>query len=152
MRRKTKLKRDLRNGLGQRLKTLREGMKLSRNQFAGMLNRTRTTFQRNEEGDSFPEYSTLFKLSEKFDVSIDWLLCNKGPMYYKEKQADPNPMENHNCMDSLKEEYRELLTYMEEIPVLRYEILLSFRKYLEEHNLQAAAAAPGKAGEANNRQ
>ncbi len=138
MRKRTKLKGELRKGLGQRLVKLRNTLNISRVGMAKKLDRSRTTYFRNEDGVCFPEFSVLFELSEKFDVSIDWLLCNRGPMFYKQKESEqippPDPMENHDCMDSLKDEYRELITYMEKLPVLRYEILLNFRKYLEENS------------------
>ncbi|MCP5103353.1 MAG: helix-turn-helix domain-containing protein [bacterium] len=135
MRIKSEFKRKLRISMGNRLKQLRKSMELSRNKMAAMINVNPTTLLRNEDGSSFPEYSTLSKLAETFDVSMDWLLCNKGPMLYKKKIEDENydPMANHDCMDALPNEYRELLENMDELPVLRYEILLHFRKYLQEN-------------------
>lgn len=137
MRIKSELKRKLRQELGKRLRQLRENLNLSGKKMAEMLNLHRVTLQRNEDGRAMPEISTLFKLSETFDVSMDWLLFDKGPMSYKEKTADEvkeeqDPMENHDCMAALPKDYREMLEYMDKFPVLRYEILLQFRKYLQD--------------------
>jgi len=82
MRFKTEFKKKLRKDLGARLCHLRESLELSRNKMAGLLNVTRSAFQRNEEGRWFPEYTTSLKLSEVFNVSMDWILANKGPMYH----------------------------------------------------------------------
>jgi transcriptional regulator with XRE-family HTH domain len=135
MRKKSELKRNLRKGLGDRLAQLRHSLEMSRNKMASTIDIHRVTFQRNEEGRALPEISTLFKLSETYDVSMDWLLFNKGPMVYKEKAAETQQADQeHDCMDILPKDYRELLEYMDKLPILRYEILLHFRKYLQDNS------------------
>lgn len=141
MRIRSELKRKLRKDLGQRLGQLRETLELSRNKVAGMLNVHRGSLQRNEEGKALPEISTLFKLSETFDVSMDWLFFNKGPMFYKQKTAEEKEREQ-NPINALPEEYRELLEHMEKLPVLRYEILLQFRRFLQDDGVLPDDAAP----------
>ncbi|MDQ1350468.1 MAG: Helix-turn-helix protein [Acidobacteriota bacterium] len=132
----TDFKRKLRKEIGARLAQLRETLELSKNKMAGKINISRAAFQRNEEGQWFPEYSTLVKLSSVFGVSLDWLLVNKGPMYYKQKIAetektDDDSVKSRNGSLVMREEYRDLLDNLEKYPVLRYEVLLQVQKFLE---------------------
>jgi DNA-binding XRE family transcriptional regulator len=133
MRLRTELKRKLRKQLGTRLEQLRDTLELSRNKMAARLDVHRVTLQRNEDGRALPEISTLLKLSNAMDVSMDWLFFDKGPMFYKQKTDEEQNKPVHNCMDALPPDYRELLEYMDKFPVLRYEILLQFRKFLKDN-------------------
>jgi transcriptional regulator with XRE-family HTH domain len=92
---------------------------------AEKLDRSPGAYKRNENGETFPEYSVLYNMAKKFDVSIDWLLCEKGPMFYSEKE---------DSMIQLEKDYKELISHMQKDSILRYEILLIFRKYLEGKN------------------
>lgn len=139
MRFRTEFKRKLRKEIGARLAQLRETLDLSRNKMAGMINIDRAAFQRNEEGQWFPEYSTLVKLSSAFGVSLDWLLVNKGPMYYKEKIAETEKGQSGSMV--MREEYQDLLDNIEKYPVLRYEVLLQVQKFLESKQGQPGPSA-----------
>jgi hypothetical protein len=61
----------------------------------------------------------LKKIRETLGVSLDWLILDKGPMFYKEKDYN-------NTLAALPPEIQELVTEMEQVPVLKYEILLNF--------------------------
>jgi len=136
----TDFKRKLRKDIGARLAQLRETLELSRNKMAGKINISRAAFQRNEEGQWFPEFSTLVKLSSVFGVSLDWLLVNRGPMYYKQKIAETEGNERDSLL--MREEYRELLDNLEKYPVLRYEVLLQVQKFLENKQGQPGPVQP----------
>ncbi len=62
---------------------------------------------------------------------MDWLILNKGPMLYKEKDSENQAATNP--LDALPREIRELVEHMECIPVLKYETLLSFHQFKENH-------------------
>jgi len=134
MRVRTELKKKLRRDFGIRLRQLRETQDLTGKKMAEMLQIDRVALQRHEAGQWSPEYPVLLRLCDAFDVSMDWLLFNKGPMFYKQKELDAKSAaaEKNDCMKALKEEYRELLEYMEKFPVLRYELLLQFQKFLRD--------------------
>ncbi len=154
MRVKTELKKKLRRDFGLRLRQLREGQDLSGKKMAEMLHIDRVSLLRHEAGQWLPEYPILQTISDTFNVSMDWLLFNKGPMFYNQKEleakaaaAKQEAAEKHDCMKALKEEYRELLDYMEKFPVLRYELLLQFQKFLrEQQGLQAPAITKKEEG------
>jgi transcriptional regulator with XRE-family HTH domain len=59
---------------GDRLKRLREDKKLSQQQLADRLNINRSTYARYELAQTQPDYDTLKKIADFFQVSIDYLL------------------------------------------------------------------------------
>jgi transcriptional regulator with XRE-family HTH domain len=119
MRHRSEFKRKLRKEIGARLAQLRETLNLPRTKLSGMIGIDRASIQRYEEGQYFPEISTLVTLSGVLGVSLDWLLVNRGPIYYKEKIAKTDENE------------RDRLLMREKYPVLRYEVLLQVQKFLE---------------------
>lgn len=139
MRVKSEHKKQLRKDLGRRFRQFRETQEISQKRMAEMLGINRISLYRHEEGKWFPEYSILHRISEAFDLSMDWLLFNKGPVLYSQKEQEAKAAalkkeaeEKHDCRNVLKEEYRELLDYMERFPVLRYELLLQFQEFLRK--------------------
>lgn len=59
---------------GKRLKKLREERKLSQQQLADKLSINRSTYARYELGQTQPDYDTLRKIADFFEVSVDYLL------------------------------------------------------------------------------
>lgn len=73
---------------------------------------------------------------EKDEKTILWLVANKGPMFYSQKaRAEAGP-ELANVMNEVK----ELLAHMEQIPLLRFEILSFFHKFKLEYKDVVASA------------
>lgn len=59
--------------LGKRLKELREERKYLQIDIANMLGVSRSTYTQYETGKSEPDFSTVSKLTEIFNVSMDYL-------------------------------------------------------------------------------
>jgi len=57
-----------------RLKELRERLGYSQAVMAQKIGIIQTTYQRYESGDRTPSYDILLRISETFDVSVDYLL------------------------------------------------------------------------------
>lgn len=57
-----------------RLKELREAKGLSQTQLANELGISQQAYARYEKGDRKPKISTLIKLADYFDVSVDYLI------------------------------------------------------------------------------
>lgn len=70
---------------GDRLKQLRNEKKLSQQELADKLEINRSTYARYETSATQPDYETLQKLADFFDVSIDYLLG---------RTDNPNPINN----------------------------------------------------------
>ena len=64
-------------------------------------------------------------------------------MYYSEKELNQEPKPNQteqNLLEILGEDVKELLEYMVQIKLLRYEILVYFQKFKEKHKAKVDAA------------
>ena len=77
-------KRDILRETGVRLRKVRELLGCTRREMAEHLGITANSYRKNENGQCFPNTQSLFRLSSQYDVSMDWLFFNKGPMYHKE--------------------------------------------------------------------
>ena len=59
--------------LGERLKALREGMKLSQQKVADMIGCPQTSIYRYENGTYTPSAEALLWYADYFDVSLDYI-------------------------------------------------------------------------------
>jgi transcriptional regulator with XRE-family HTH domain len=60
--------------IGQRIKELRKEHNLTQQQFAALLNLNDSTISLYENGKREPEFPTLMKIADNFNVTVDWLL------------------------------------------------------------------------------
>lgn len=63
--------------LGSRLKTLRQKKQLTQAELADILSVTKSMISAYENNIRMPSYDILIHLSQLFDVSTDFLLCNE---------------------------------------------------------------------------
>jgi transcriptional regulator with XRE-family HTH domain len=123
--------------IAHKLRKLREPLKLNHREMAERLRLDKSTYTRYENADNAPSFTTLRKLGTEFGISLDWFVLNRGLKYYaeiekklkeaEEAKKEPNPLAN------LPGDGKDLLDHMERIPTLRYEVLLFFHRYKEEH-------------------
>ena len=59
--------------LAQRLRTLREGMKISQAKMAALVGTTQTSINRYENQVGLPPHKTLLWYADYFDVSMDYI-------------------------------------------------------------------------------
>ncbi|MCP5107696.1 MAG: helix-turn-helix transcriptional regulator [bacterium] len=124
--------------IGQRLKKLREQFKYSHEQMSGKLGLSKSGYFKNEGGIRFPGFKTLDLLQKNWDISMDWLIFNKGPVHYKEKMPEPAPqpekveVKETTGLEDIGPDVRELVEYMEQDHLLKHEVLLNFYKYKEK--------------------
>lgn len=130
--------------VGIRLRKVRETLGFSHTKMASYFGKVRSSYTKNEIGDTFPNVITLQALASAFDISLDWLIGSKGPMYFKEKGTAAEKIGMKG--DTLLEDVKDLLEHMDRIPRLRYEILGSFHKFKEE-NKELVASSIGKTEE-----
>ena len=60
--------------IGSKLRTLRSSRKITQMDMAKLLGCARTTYTQYETGVSEPDFETLVKLADYFNVSVDYLL------------------------------------------------------------------------------
>lgn len=76
------------NTVGERLKTLREGMGLSQKKMAELLDVTQPSINRYEHGKAVP-IEVLIGYADYFDVSMDYITCRCDEPQGKLYQAKP---------------------------------------------------------------
>jgi transcriptional regulator with XRE-family HTH domain len=119
--------------IGARLKQIREANRLSIADMARQIGVYRESYARNERGATIPSVISLSNLGYLFDISLDWLIMDKGPMIFTEKTGGSKAVEQTAGYPPLSDEIKELLDYMGKIPLLRHEILSHFYRFKEEH-------------------
>jgi len=67
--------------LGKRIKSLRKGQELTQDQLAEFLNVSRQSVWGYENNDIEPSLDVLIKIADRFNVSLDYLLCRTEEKY-----------------------------------------------------------------------
>jgi transcriptional regulator with XRE-family HTH domain len=122
----------LKKEVGFRLKKIREKLSFSQDRMASFIETGRTNYSKYENGEVFPNYLALQKMCANQDVSLDWLICEKGSMFFKDKEDILQQVEAH-AEKPIKDEYLELFSKMEQIPLLYYEVMAYYQRFKLEH-------------------
>jgi len=69
-----------------RLKKIRETLGFSAVDMTKRIGTYRTNYYKYESAASFPHFTVLARLGNNLGVSLDWLILDKGPMFYKENR------------------------------------------------------------------
>ena len=84
--------------VGQRLRALRESVKLSQNKLAGIIGVRQSSINRYENGQSVPSVQTFRWYADYFDVSMDYIFGRtekpQGKLYSYEPQLIRDKTEN----------------------------------------------------------
>jgi transcriptional regulator with XRE-family HTH domain len=126
--------------IGYKLSKIRQSFKFKPVKMAGRLGVERSSYARNEYGQTPPKLMTLYNLATHFNISLNWLLLNEGPMHLKEKETPKEPEQIPEPADEVK----AMVEIMEKVPVLRYKVLLNFHNLKEEHKEMIEAAMKDK--------
>jgi len=118
--------RELRKEISIRFRRMREALKCSHEKIAAHMGIERASYTKYENGWALPNLNSLSVLASHFDVSLDWLVANKGPMFYKGKVQAGGDIE-------FTGELKELFDHMSRIPLLRHEVLSFFHKFKLEY-------------------
>ncbi|MCP4155248.1 MAG: helix-turn-helix transcriptional regulator [bacterium] len=131
-----KLKHTLSGQVAAKLKHLRKNLDYSGPKMASLLGISANLYHKYETGYTFPSLFCQKRLTEKLGISLDWFIFNKGPMYFKEKNPDAEtnaaPGDKEPDYLALMPDVKELLAAMTDDPMLRYEVMLNFHKYLKK--------------------
>ena len=81
--------------VGERMRTLREGMNLPQKKIADLLNVSQPSINRYEHGQAAPSIELLVKYADYFDVSMDYITCRcdepQGKLYQAKPPVADNP-------------------------------------------------------------
>ncbi len=67
--------------LGKRIKSLRKGQEITQDQLAEFLNVSRQSVWGYENNSVEPSLDVLVKIADRFNVSLDYLLCRTDKKY-----------------------------------------------------------------------
>jgi len=116
------MKEQLRIEIGERIKMVRKAFGLTQEQFVENFEIGRANYARIESGEIFPGISIMNVLRSKFNISMDWLISNKGEMFLQEKKEEDIVLDYGEDT----EEIAEMLHIIQRIPRMKEEILSFF--------------------------
>ncbi|WP_416144950.1 helix-turn-helix domain-containing protein [Planococcus koreensis] len=111
--------------LSKRLKTLRTKSNKTQSDFAKIIGVARTTYAMYEQGQREPDFATLQKIADYYEVSVDYLLGReekKNPSWGD--QAEFEALMNNPQEDQFYKEFKES-------PEERRKALLAAWEYLK---------------------
>ena len=120
----------IQENFSSRITELRQSLHYSRGKMATFFRVSQVTYRRYEQGVMLPGFTSLYDVAVKLGVSLDWLVCGRGPVYFKEIQEKLKKQAVH---ETNPPEITNLLDHMNRIPLLRNEILSYFYKLKAEH-------------------
>ncbi len=98
---------------------------------ARTLNLNRSSYYRLENAKSRPGMPTMLRLAYDLNISLDWLILDRGEMHYKKETA---PVRDTLNTAEMSDDIKELLEHILEIPLLRHQVLATFYKFKEENS------------------
>jgi len=121
------MKNELKKDIGQRMRKIRKALGFTQEQMVSYFDIGRANYSRIEKGEVHPGALILNTLRVKFNVSLDWLISNNGKMFLRDK--DKKDANNHIDFGQSTEEIRELLTFMDRVPMVKHAMLSFFLEY-----------------------
>jgi transcriptional regulator with XRE-family HTH domain len=147
------MKSELKKEIGQRMRKIRKALGYTQEQMVSYFHIGRANYSRIEKGEVHPGALILNTLRIKFNVSLDWLITNNGKMFLRDiEKREP---EQRIDFGPSSGEIKELLSYMEKVPMVKHAILGFFLEYklknrkiiqdaLEETEISGAALVNSK--------
>jgi transcriptional regulator with XRE-family HTH domain len=122
----------LKEEIGGRVRKVRSRLGLSQQRMATLLDMAKISLNRIERGLNYPSALTLTRLAKQFDVSIDWLLCNRGSMF-PAKEKSKNESDEGKSSGLFERDVEELVNLMRRSPLVRYSMMDHFQRFKMEN-------------------
>ncbi len=119
----------LKKDVGMRLRKVRKALGYTQNKMVSYFEIGRANYSRIEKGEIFPGAGILNTMRMKFDVSLDWLVTNKGDMFIRDLESNANEKPEFVNLGDYPEEMKELLVHMDKVPMVKHAILGFFIEY-----------------------
>ena len=94
--------------IGKRLRSLREGIRLTQVQMAQILGIQQSRINRFENGQSTPSPEVFLKYADYFDVSMDYLYCRTDEPRGKLYDYQPERLKGQNIQNREMREFIEM--------------------------------------------
>jgi transcriptional regulator with XRE-family HTH domain len=121
------MKEELRKAVGQRMRKLRKTLGYTQEKMVSVFEIGRANYSRIEKGEVWPGVQILHILRTKFSVSLDWLVSNSGKMFARDRQDKSSEVKID--FGQYSEEIKELLNYLDKVPMVKHAILSYFLEY-----------------------
>ena len=119
------------NEVGLRLKELRRKLNMSQAQLGEKMGIKATTLAKHESGICFPTGKMRNILASQYNVSMDYLLCGRGKLFYENKDnSDSNRLKNIIKGDK---ELEELFSLVSSMSWVRHAVLSYFQRFKLEN-------------------
>lgn len=139
--------------IAPRLRLLRKKLGYTQNDMAGRIGVSAGGYKKYEIGQRLLSMTVQFRLVKEFNISLDWLLLGRGPMYGSDKQPNLELQKEVESLqgqisemelrekrnrESYPKEMWDLMEAMNRDEVLYHEVLAHFKRY------QRSTGAPVK--------
>ncbi|MCP4218194.1 MAG: helix-turn-helix transcriptional regulator [bacterium] len=117
------MKQELKKEIGRKIRVFRKTLGLTQAQMVTHFDVGRANYSRIEKGEVFPNASILFTLKKKFDISLDWLICDEGQMLPEDSER------GRGNSSSGVNEVKDLMGHMDKVPMIKHAVLGFFLEY-----------------------
>jgi transcriptional regulator with XRE-family HTH domain len=107
---------------GSRLREARVALNKTQQEMGRLLGLGKSGFGKYERMENFPNFKILQALAKEYNVSMDYLIGNRGTVFYGE---------NENRKDNV--EMAEFLYLMEKVPLVHHSVMSYFQKFKIEN-------------------
>ncbi len=146
------------DGVASRMRTIRSEKRLPVAEMAAQLGVCPNDYRKYERAVYSPPLHIQVQLAQKFGISLDWFILNKGPMYIDEietalreneqrrQEGQQKPVKRVEIEEKITREtavppdamivtspeIKDLLRFMEENPLYKFQLLTHFYRYKQE--------------------
>ncbi len=113
--------------IGTRLRAVRKTLRLTIYEMHQKTRFSKSIISEVENGKRLPSSIYLFALADEFNVNINYLFTGKGEMFLPEEPIFKRDFGRD------QEKIEELLFYLENYDVARYNILTAFTQFKRDH-------------------
>ncbi len=107
-------------GIGSRLREVRLRLGLSQEKMGRLLNLKKSSFGKIERGECRPTARILRNLTDKYDVSMDYVFSGRGAIFFEDGNREPGEFASDE---------EEMLYLMKKVPLVRYSMLNHFQRF-----------------------
>jgi len=120
-------KKELKREIGVRMRKIRKALGYTQENMVSYFDIGRANYSRIEKGEVLPNAGVLNTLKVEFNISLDWLITGGGKMFAGalEKKGRNETID----FGEYNREIRELLVYMEKVPMVKHAVLGFFLEY-----------------------
>ena len=120
--------------VGSRLRRIRGYFGYRQYEMADFLGISRAAYGKNERGIHMIDLISLIAIHEKLGVSLEWLLFNRGPMFWKTVDDQNQTRPQLQMADSFTDELDQMMAEMKGIPLLRHAVMGFYQKFRIEND------------------